>query len=73
MDRLEARNGFLPGLLGRGRNNNPRSNTNTSTSSAEKEKMQGPGPSPMFKAIPRAVRTEFVAMVGEFIGTFMFL
>ncbi|KAF7506325.1 hypothetical protein GJ744_011898 [Endocarpon pusillum] len=35
--------------------------------------MAGPKPLPFFKRLPDAVRNHFIAMVGEFIGTFLFL
>lgn len=66
MDRLTSRKGLLPGLFGRGnaqpdaRNGSEKATTTSQRSSP-------------FKMIPNKIRNHFVAMAGEFVGTFMFL
>lgn len=66
MDRLSTKAGFLPGIFG------GRKNTKGSSSSND-EKMKGPGPKSFFRRIPNAIRNHFIAMAGEFVGTFLFL
>jgi hypothetical protein len=66
MDRISTKQGFLPGLFGR------RTNTGESTSSAS-GKMKPPGPSGFFRRLPSGPRNHFIAMAGEFVGTFFFL
>ncbi len=65
MDNLQAKRGFLPGLF-------PARKKLESASVASKD-MAGPRPLPIFKRLPDGVRNHFIAMVGEFIGTFLFL
>ena len=65
-ENLQTRSGFLPGLTSKFQ----RQVTGTSTSS-EKDKMQGPKPSPLFRKLPNGVRNHLIAMIGEFVGTFM--
>jgi aquaporin rerated protein, other eukaryote len=66
MDRLTSRKGLLPGLFGRSttepdiRNGGEKGTTASQRSSP-------------FKRIPNKIRNHFVAMAGEFVGTFMFL
>jgi len=68
MENIQAKAGFLPGLFGH------RKKTETSSlTSEEKREMAGPTPSSFFKRLPNGPRNHFVAMVGEFIGTFLFL
>ena len=66
-DNIEARSGFLPGLTDKFPK---RHDTGTSTTS-EKDKMQGPKPSPLFRRLPNGVRNHLIAMIGEFVDTFM--
>ena len=66
-DNINPRSGFLPGITGKFQK---RHNTGTSTSS-EKDKMHGPKPSPLFRRLPNGVRNHLIAMIGEFVGTFM--
>ncbi|KIW50212.1 hypothetical protein PV05_11822 [Exophiala xenobiotica] len=74
MDNIRARSGFLPGLFGhrRGKIRTAENSTGV-TPDGEDEKMQGPRAHPFFKRIPNGPRNHFVAMAGEFVGTFLFL
>lgn len=67
MDRLTSRKGLLPGLFGRGEQNAATTNGNAEKGSAASIR------SSPFKMIPNKIRNHFVAMSGEFVGTFMFL
>lgn len=66
MDRLTSAKGLLPGLFGRRQTSRDARNgsDNKTTSSTH---------SSPFKMIPNKIRNHFVAMAGEFVGTFMFL
>ncbi|KPI44727.1 Aquaporin-1 [Cyphellophora attinorum] len=73
MDRLSSRKGLLPGLLGR----RQQAGQDAAATNGRVEKMSGStitttGHSPL-KMIPNRIRNHFVAMAGEFVGTFMFL
>jgi len=69
MDSINAKSGFLPGLFG-----TKRTRTGvTDPADTEKDKMPGPKPSPIFTRLPSYARNHFVAMAGEFVGTFLFL
>ncbi|RVX65876.1 hypothetical protein B0A52_10289 [Exophiala mesophila] len=70
MDNLKTGSGFLPGLFG-SRSNAPRGTS--SASNSQSEKTLSPKPSPIFKRLPDSVRNHFIAMAGEFVGTFLFL
>jgi hypothetical protein len=59
MENLQAKSGFLPGLFPRGKKG--------------KKDMAGPKPIKFFQRLPQGPRNHFVAMVGEFMGTFLFL
>ncbi|KIW15551.1 hypothetical protein PV08_05599 [Exophiala spinifera] len=74
MDNIRAKSGFLPGLFGhrRGRVKTAENSTGA-TPQGEDEKMQGPKAHPFFLRIPNGPRNHFVAMSGEFVGTFLFL
>ena len=65
MENLQAKGGFLPGLFP--------SRKKTESASLTSKDMAGPKPLPIFKRLPDGVRNHFIAMVGEFIGTFLFL
>ncbi|OAG40807.1 hypothetical protein AYO21_04884 [Fonsecaea monophora] len=69
MDRISPKSGFLPGIFGRRKG---KSRTGA-TPAGEDEKMQGPKPSSFFLRIPNKSRNHFIAMAGEFVGTFLFL
>jgi hypothetical protein len=70
MDNLQAKAGFLPGLFsGRSRNKGKVS----TTEEPEDDKMPSPKPSPIFTRLPDGIRNHFIAMAGEFVGTFLFL
>ncbi|KAH0841284.1 Aquaporin-1 [Fonsecaea pedrosoi] len=69
MDRISPKSGFLPGIFGRRKG---KSRTGA-TPAGEDEKMQGPKPSSFFLRIPNKPRNHFIAMAGEFVGTFLFL
>lgn len=75
MDSINAQSGFLPGVFGKnGRHPHWHRKRDTGvTPSGEDEKMPGPGPSNFFMRLPNGVRNHFVAMSGEFVGTFLFL
>ena len=62
------KNGFLPGLFGHHRG--PRTGA---TPDGADDKMQGPKPNNFFMRIPNKPRNHFIAMTGEFVGTFLFL
>ncbi len=73
MDNINAQSGFLPGVFGkRGRGRRKGKNTGI-TPEGEDEKMQGPKPIPFFMRLPNGPRNHFIAMAGEFVGTFLFL
>jgi len=69
MDQWKTQKGFLPGIFPGRRAK--RQNTGISSSSDE-EKMT-PKPSPFFRRLPNGPRNHFIAMSGEFVGTFLFL
>ncbi|KAL2425983.1 Aquaporin-7 [Exophiala dermatitidis] len=69
MDNLQAKPGFLPGVFHkRGRRGKGKEPT-----PEEDEKMPQPKPSRLFTSLPDGTRNHFVAMAGEFVGTFLFL
>ena len=68
MENIQAKYGFLPGVF-ISRNKTAKS----STISEEQRQMAGPKPIAFFKRLPNGPRNHFVAMVSEFIGTFLFL
>ncbi|KAJ9608689.1 Aquaporin-1 [Cladophialophora chaetospira] len=68
MDNIHAKNGFLPGLFGHRRG--PKTGA---TPSGADEAIAGPKPIPFFMRIPNKPRNHFIAMAGEFVGTFLFL
>ncbi|KAI1629005.1 aquaporin rerated protein [Exophiala viscosa] len=72
MDNINAKSGFLPGVFGKGRIRN-HFNSTGATHAGEDEKMQGPKPLSFFMRIPNKPRNHFIAMAGEFVGTFLFL
>ncbi len=65
MENLQAKTGFLPGVF------RPRKKTDLSLTPSKE--MAGPKPIPFFKRMPNGPRNHFIAMVGEFMGTFLFL
>jgi hypothetical protein len=65
MENIQAKAGFLPGLFP--------SRKRTESSSVNSRDRLGPKPSPFFKRLPNGLRNHFIAMVGEFMGTFLFL
>lgn len=67
MDNLQQRTGFMPGLFGR-KKRAERMQSGSSTT----EKMT-PKKNPIADRIPDTIRNHFVAMAGEFVGTFLFL
>ncbi|KAK5938698.1 Aquaporin-1 [Knufia obscura] len=67
MDRLEENRGFLPGLFGRGKKRSASNGGSTS------EKKLNPGTWSIVSRVPSRPRNHFIAMAGEFVGTFMFL
>jgi hypothetical protein len=69
MDNINAKSGFLPGLFGK----HKRTDTGISQRSSEAEKMPLPRPAPFFRKLPNGPRNHFIAMAGEFVGTFLFL
>jgi hypothetical protein len=75
MDNINAQSGFLPGIFGKnGRHPHWHRKKNTGvTPAGEDEKMPGPGPANFFMRLPNGVRNHFIAMSGEFVGTFLFL
>lgn len=66
MDKINADGGFLPGLFGRAKNV-------AATMSSSSSKKLEPKPHDFWKKFPEGFRNEFLAMAGEFVGTFMFL
>jgi hypothetical protein len=68
MENIQAKAGFLPGLFG-----SRKKTESSSMTSKEKKDTPGPKPIPFFQRLPNGPRNHFVAMVGEFIGTFLFL
>jgi aquaporin related protein len=69
MDKINAKSGFLPGLFGK----HIRKGTGISQTTSESEKRPLPRPTPFFRRLPNAPRNHFIAMAGEFVGTFLFL
>jgi hypothetical protein len=69
MDNISAKSGFLPGLFGK----RTRKGTGASQSTPESERMHIPRPASFFRRLPNAPRNHFIAMAGEFVGTFLFL
>ena len=67
MDNIKAKGGFLPGLFP------SRQDKRGVSSSSEDEKLSGPRPHPFFRKMPNGFRNHFIAMSGEFVGTFLFL
>lgn len=67
MDSLQQKTGFMPGLFGR-KKQAKRSQSGSSTT----EKMT-PKKHPIVDRIPDGIRNHFIAMAGEFVGTFLFL
>lgn len=67
MDNINAKSGFLPGLFKQKRRDTGVSDT------GDVEKMTTPKPSPFFRRLPNGPRNHFIAMSGEFVGTFLFL
>ncbi|EXJ85454.1 aquaporin rerated protein, other eukaryote [Capronia coronata CBS 617.96] len=68
MDNLQVKSGFLPGLF-----NSKRKSKGKQSISEEDEKMPAPKPSSFFTRLPDGPRNHFIAMAGEFVGTFLFL
>src|SRR5271155_4707491 len=66
MDNISAKSGFLPGLFGK------RTRKGTGISQ-ESERAHIPRPAPFFRRLPNVPRNHFIAMAGEFVGTFLFL
>ena len=69
MDRLNSAKGLLPGLLGRKQQKSTDGATNGRTDKASSASTR----SAPFGFLPNRVRNHFIAMTGEFVGTFMFL
>lgn len=69
MESIKTKSGFLPGLFGQRK----QKDKNTIQQNGDTEKMQKPGPSNFFRRLPDGPRNHFVAMAGEFVGTFLFL
>lgn len=66
MDRLQESKGFLPGIF--------RSKKRSSgTGGSSNEKKLNPGTWSLVTRVPSGPRNHFIAMAGEFVGTFMFL
>lgn len=65
MERIAAKRGFLPGLLGE--------KLLTGSQLEGKHSSHHGHRWDLLHKLPDAVRTEFVAMAGEFVGTFLFL
>ena len=74
MDNLTTKSGFMPGLRYQPnqKNQKNRSNTGASTSS-ETDRVAPPKPAAFFMRLPQGPRNHFIAMAGEFVGTFLFL
>lgn len=68
MENLQAKSGFLPGIFAIRKKTDP-----SLLTSKERAEMGGPKPISFFQRLPDTARNHFVAMVGEFIGTFLFL
>jgi hypothetical protein len=73
MDNINAKSGFLPGVFGKGRIGHHKKRNTGITPEGEDEKMEGPKPIPFFMRLPNGPRNHFIAMSGEFVGTFLFL
>ena len=73
MDKINAQQGFLPGIFGHKRRNKTNSAGVTEADTGEPEKMPHIRPAAFFMRIPNGPRNHFVAMSGEFVGTFLFL
>jgi hypothetical protein len=69
MENLQAKAGFLPGLSGLRK----KKTESASLTSKERREKAGPKPIAFFKRLPNGPRNHFIAMVGEFTGTFLFL
>jgi hypothetical protein len=69
MDNINAKSGFLPGVFGK----RTRKGARISQTASESGKTPTPRPAPFFKRLPSAPRNHFIAMAGEFVGTFLFL
>ncbi|OAP59649.1 hypothetical protein AYL99_06947 [Fonsecaea erecta] len=69
MNNINPKSGFLPGIFGHRKG---KSKTGA-TAPGEDDKMQGPKPVSFFMKIPNKPRNHFIAMAGEFVGTFLFL
>jgi hypothetical protein len=71
MDNLQAKTGFLPGLF------RPRNEAGKplafSSEKAKKPEMADSKPATLLQRLPNGPRNHFVALVGEFCGTFLFL
>jgi hypothetical protein len=63
MDRLKSTKGLLPGLFGK-------RNQNVDTRNGKDAEKASTYSSPL-KSMPARFRNHFVAMAGEFVGTFM--
>jgi hypothetical protein len=68
MDNISPKAGFMPGLFGRHRG--PKTGA---TPNGADDKMKAPTPNSFFMRIPNKPRNHFIAMAGEFVGTFLFL
>lgn len=68
MENLEPQPGFLPGVFGPTR----RRGTGVSSSS-EGGGVKVPKAISVARKVPNAPRNHFIAMVAEFVGTFLFL
>jgi len=69
MDNINVQNGFLPGVFKQHRR---KRNTGVSDPDTD-EKMAAPGPARWVRKVPDTIRNHFIAMAGEFVGTFLFL
>ena len=63
MESLTNTRGFLPGIFGRGSKTKDQSTTEKLT----------PGTWSIVSRMPPSARNHFIAMAGEFVGTFLFL
>lgn len=68
MDRITSAKGLLPGVFGRRGKTPPDKRNGSDTNKTTTSTRSSP-----FKMIPNKIRNHFVAMSGEFVGTFMFL
>ena len=68
MDNINAQKGFLPGLFGK-----PKRNRTGISQASDPEKMATPKATAFFRRLPNGPRNHFIAMAGEFVGTFLFL